>query len=887
MNKFMKYNLEYISGRMSLRSPQKESLKILDNILNNIELSKNINLDETLKKVNSLYPTCSDFERKFLSLAFVLATGVGKTRLMGTFITYLYTNYNIKNFLVVAPNKTIYNKLKQDLGNPSNPKYVFKGIDCFVVNPPKIYSGEDYKNKNMELFPQDIKIYIYNIDKFNSETSKMKEVNEFLGASFFDELSKMEDLVIIMDESHHYHGEKGALALNELKPLLGLELTATPYYKIKSKQEKFKNAVYEYPLSKSIRDGYTRTPYAVTRQDINFYNFGEEELDRMMISDGIICHKKIKLELEYYAKNNGKTKVKPFMMIVCKDTEHANNIFEYVTSDDFINGEYKEKTLVIHSNQSKAKIEENVEKLLSVESYENPIEIVIHVNKLKEGWDVNNLYTIVPLRTASSEVLRKQMVGRGLRLPYGTRTGVKEIDSVMLTAHSKFDEILKEAQKGDSIFKEGNVIKVEEIEKEKISLAQLEIKFPKEEIKKICQDMEIEETVENEYFIEKTQENIKKEILEEIRKDEILSKKNINVQKIFKKIKKEINNEKDLSEVYNGNNKTLFNNFIENQIEEIVTKSFEKFIPIPQIKVNDNGITEYKIVDFDLELEEFNHIPIENDLIIQNLKDMKDIEIINNENKYISFSDFNPRKELITELRKKPEIDYENYSELLFKLIDQVLNHYRNKYNENEVKNIIFMNKIDIVNKIYNQILQDNHFYVHQGMFEEEVIDVKRKNIQPVYKYSNVKKLYEDPEKHKLKETLFINIEKGVFSQAKFDSEPELKFARIIERDKEVKNWLRPSTNELNIYYNRSKRYEPDFIVETEYCIYLIEVKGEDKINNADVISKKERGIEYCKIASKFSKANNYKKWEYLFIPAGKIQNNSSFKMLKENFIEK
>ena len=887
MNKFMKYNLEYISGRMSLRSPQKESLKILDNILNNIELSKNINLDETLKKVNSLYPTCSDFERKFLSLAFVLATGVGKTRLMGTFITYLYTNYNIKNFLVVAPNKTIYNKLKQDLGNPSNPKYVFKGIDCFVVNPPKIYSGEDYKNKNMELFPQDIKIYIYNIDKFNSETSKMKEVNEFLGASFFDELSKMEDLVIIMDESHHYHGEKGALALNELKPLLGLELTATPYYKIKSKQEKFKNAVYEYPLSKSIRDGYTRTPYAVTRQDINFYNFGEEELDKMMISDGIICHKKIKLELEYYAKNNGKTKVKPFMMIVCKDTEHANSIFEYITSDDFINGEYKEKTLVIHSNQSKTKREENVEKLLSVESYENPIEIVIHVDMLKEGWDVNNLYTIVPLRTASSKILREQMVGRGLRLPYGTRTGVKEIDSVMLTAHSKFDEILKEAQKGDSIFKEGNVIKVEEIEKENVSLAQLEIKFPKEEIKKICQDMEIEETVENEYFIEKTQENIKKEILEEIRKDEILSKKNINVQKIFKKIKKEINNEKDLSEVYNGNNKTLFNNFIENQIEEIVTKSFEKFIPIPQIKVNDNGITEYKIVDFDLELEEFNHIPIENDLIIQNLKDMKDIEIINNENKYISFSDFNSRKELITELRKKPEIDYENYSELLFKLIDQVLNHYRNKYNENEVKNIIFMNKIDIVNKIYNQILQDNHFYVHQGMFEEEVIDVKRKNIQPVYKYSNVKKLYEDPEKHKLKETLFINIEKGVFSQAKFDSEPELKFARIIERDKEVKNWLRPSTNELNIYYNRSKRYEPDFIVETEDCIYLIEVKGEDKINNADVISKKERGIEYCKIASKFSKANNYKKWEYLFIPAGKIQNNSSFKMLKENFIEK
>ncbi|WP_455041941.1 DEAD/DEAH box helicase [Leptotrichia buccalis] len=689
MNKFPQYDLEYISGRMSLRSPQKESLKILDNILNNIKLSKNIDIEEAKIKINSLYPIFSDFERNFVSLAFVLATGVGKTRLMGTFITYLYTNYNIKNFFVVAPNKTIYNKLKQDLGNPSNPKYVFKGIDCFVVNPPKIYSDEDYRNKNMELFSPDVKIFVYNIGKFSIENAKMRAVNEYLGNSFFDELSKMEDLVLIMDESHHYHGEKGALALNELKPLLGLELTATPYYKIKSKQEKFKNAVYEYPLSKSINDGYTRTPYAVTRQDIHSYNFGDEELDKMMISDGIICHKKIKLELEYYAKNNGKPKVKPFTMIVCKDTEHATSIFEYVTSDDFMNGEYKAKTLVIHSNQSKAKREENIEKLLSVESYDNPIEIVIHVDMLKEGWDVNNLYTIVPLRTASSKILREQMVGRGLRLPYGTRTGVKEIDSVMLTAHSKFDEILKEAQKGDSIFKEGNVIKVEEIGKENISLAQLEIKFPKEEIKKIFQDMEIEETVENEYFIEKIQENIKKEIFEEVKNDNISNKNNVNIKGITQKIEKKIDASKDLFEIYNGNNKTLFNNFIEKQIEEIVTKTFEKFIPVPQIKVNDSGITEYRIVDFDLELEEFNHVPIENDLIIQNLKDMRDREIINNENKYISFSDFNPRKELITELRKKPEIDYENYSELLFKLIDQVLNHYINKYNQNEMK--IFM----------------------------------------------------------------------------------------------------------------------------------------------------------------------------------------------------
>lgn len=84
----------------------------------------------------------------------------------------------------------------------------------------------------------------------------------------------MNDLVLIMDKSHHYRAERGTQSLNELKPILGLELTATPYTKSGTKQLNFKNVVYEYPLSKAIADGYTRTPFAVTRQDIQFFNFG-------------------------------------------------------------------------------------------------------------------------------------------------------------------------------------------------------------------------------------------------------------------------------------------------------------------------------------------------------------------------------------------------------------------------------------------------------------------------------------------------------------------------------------------------------------------------------------------------------------------------------------
>lgn len=125
MNDFSFYTTEYINGVMSLRTPQMESLNRLENIINNIDFNKKMDLKETLLKINKLYPTCTDFERNFVSLTFALATGVGKTRLMGAFIAYLYTNYNIRNFFVVAPNTTIYEKLKLDLSYPSNPKYVF------------------------------------------------------------------------------------------------------------------------------------------------------------------------------------------------------------------------------------------------------------------------------------------------------------------------------------------------------------------------------------------------------------------------------------------------------------------------------------------------------------------------------------------------------------------------------------------------------------------------------------------------------------------------------------------------------------------------------------------------------------------------------------------
>lgn len=880
-NDFPLYTTDYISGVMSLRKPQTQSLKILKEITNAVQLRKGMNLKAALGAVHAMYPICSDFERDFMSLTFALATGVGKTRLMGAFIAYLYTQHHIRNFFVVAPNTTIFEKLKKDLSDNNSAKYVFKGLGCFST-PPQIITDDDYREKTLSLFESDVHIFVYNIDKFNKEGANMKKVNELIGDSFYQALSDLPDLVLIMDESHHYRAEKGAQALNEMHPLLGLELTATPLVTKGNKQVPFKNVVYEYPLSKAIEDGYTRTPYAVTRSDIDFYNFGDEQLDKMMLLDGITCHESTKRKLEVYAANHGKPVVKPFMLVVCKDTDHATWVEQFVKSDEFRSGAYRNKTIIVHSKQKGAETEANTRLLLDVENPKNPVEIVIHVNMLKEGWDVNNLYTIVPLRTAASKILREQMVGRGLRLPYGERTGDRDVDAVMLTAHDKFNDILAEAQRGDSIFKAGNVIKAEEIVPEQVTTTQLSFDMPSNESHDEAYSFtQIERTEQTDAVISRAQTLIRQEVSRSIQTEPEHTVTPQTAQKIVDTVAAQLSVDKDLGVTFHENEMPLAA-WMLYQTEQTHIAAKAKFIPIPRIKITDAGVEEYVFVDFDLDVSAFNHVPIRNELLIQNLEDMADRQRIKGD--AIDFEGYNPKKVILDELRKKPEIDYEKCSALLFKMISRLCDHYTANHGENGMRNIVMMYKRDIANKLYAQMMQ--HFYCKNGFLQEEVVGTREYNLQQTYSWREKVGLFESFTED-IRNVLFTGIQKGVFSEAKFHSKDgELTLARVMETDSDVINWLRPHPREFNITYNHGHAYEPDFVVETEDIIYLVEVKGEDKLNDPDVIAKKERGIQYCAVASRWGKANGYKEWQYLFIPAGQIRSSSTFALLAERFKE-
>lgn len=132
-----------IEQALSLRAPQKESMNILAEVLTKISLSKDMSTVEALRLIQEVRPSVKDFERIFPCICFAIATGVGKTRLMGAMIAYIHIEYGVKNFMVLAPNLTIYNKLKTDF-TPNTPKYVFPGIPDFAITPPQIITGDDY-----------------------------------------------------------------------------------------------------------------------------------------------------------------------------------------------------------------------------------------------------------------------------------------------------------------------------------------------------------------------------------------------------------------------------------------------------------------------------------------------------------------------------------------------------------------------------------------------------------------------------------------------------------------------------------------------------------------------------------------------------------------------
>ncbi len=880
-----------IRNRLSLRPPQEDSLAILADLADKLALQKNANLEVELEKVKGLYPTCSDFERTFPSLCFALATGVGKTRLMGAFIAYLYLAKNIRNFFVLAPNLTVYNKLIEDFSNMGSPKYVFQGIGEFVHRRPRIITGDNYEEvRQGELFKYEIHVNIFNIGKINAETrggkpARIKRLVEYLGDSYFNYLTNLDDLVVLMDESHHYRADRGMEVINELNPVVGLELTATPQVERSGGAIKFRNVVYEYSLARAIRDGFVKEPAVATRKDFDPSHYTPEDLDRIKLEDGIRLHEDTKVALDIFARDMKASPVKPFVLVVSQSTDHAGKLKEMIASKGFFDGYYADKVMEIHSNQTGSEKDDNIERLVSLENPLNKIEIVIHVNMLKEGWDVTNLYTIIPLRTAASTTLREQTIGRGLRLPYGKRTGDDKVDKLTIVAHDRFQEIVDEANKPDSIIRKENIITIDAEDlgrpKEVMTSTSVLDQRVEEEQKRIDAITEPEAKQMAQVNLD-----VRKVILSALPE---MSTEVTQIAELKREEIKEIVLEKIKEKIMYAPQPYLFAADMVREAEqayEAVVQDFsDNIIEIPRIMILQRNEIKSGFHAFDLDTRNLNFQPVSEEILVKKLREQENgIDIVIGKGRIVLDSMENI---IVNELMNFSEIDYDAQSELLFKLATEATAKFSTYLSDDGVTNVVQFHKKEIGRYIYSQMME--HFFCEAPVFEKPVV----KPFSRIEEH-NFSKYTKDVIHHytdtitptsTIPSKVFSGFRKACHNLYKFDSKTEKDFTIVLEQDKDVLKWLRPAQKQFRIYWNHNtKQYNPDFVVQTDIAIHMIETKKEGDIETAEVQEKTAAALLYCKNATKFTTANGGKPWKYVLIPHNSVFVNMSFEALARRF---
>lgn len=874
----MRSEVNAISGRLSLRAPQREGLEILDRVMEIAPPGKDADVESAIVTIRREYPHVTDFERDFPSLCFALATGVGKTRLMGAFISYLHTAHGIDNFFVLAPNLTIYNKLISDF-TPSSPKYVFKGVSAFATNPPDIVTGDTWESYAGRLFDPLIKcrVNIFNISKINTEvrggrSPRIKRLSEYIGESYFDWLSKLPNLVLLMDESHRYRATAGVRAINDLNPILGLELTATPYVTSGASTQPFRNVIQDYSLRRAMEDGFVKEPAVVTRQNFRSTGMASTELERIKLEDGIRLHEQTKVELETYARNHGQPRVKPFVLVIARDTTHASELLQLIRSETFFEGRYAAKVIQVDSSGSGAEKDETIERLLKVERPDEPTEIVIHVNMLKEGWDVTNLYTIVPLRAANAKVLIEQTIGRGLRLPYGKRTGVAEIDRLSIVAHDKFQEIVDEANRNDSIIQMKQIVLSDEDLGQRLKTVIVRSTI-EARLGLVPDDLTDMTTIANgsvtPLFKDKAEQSAAQvgyQAIERLQRNPTLVPdiSYLDRPEVQERLVREVEATYTTGQLGLEGIQPTVN--VPDVVRKLTDEVIDKSISIPRITVVPVGELRSGFHPFDLDLSSFNFAPVDDDLWSQELRTGAGVRI------GLSGAGVRERRledYIVSGLIDFDEISYDEHADLLQDLATRVVDHFRTYLEEEQVERVLQVHQRPITRAIFSQ-MQPHYCEDSSGGFETRISSgftpIRESAVRGEGEIINFR--VAPPNRSEIRKNVYGGFTRCLQTVQKFDSNPERLLAIILDRDS--LKWFRPAPGQFQISYRIGidvSDYQPDFVAEVEERILMLEPKRSDLMTDHEVLAKRDAAVEWCRVATEHSANVGGKPWSYALIP--------------------
>ena len=731
-----------IKQRLSLREPLAQALDVMAKLVEQLDFKNRPSdgeayaafLKEQLRKVKEVCPACKDFERDFPSFAFSIATGIGKTRLMGACIAYLYLAKGIKHFFILAPNLTLYEKLMKDFGDPSYEKYVFRGISEFVHNEPYIITGDNYDMARSLFAENQIQINIFNISKFNTESK-----------------------------------------------------------------------------------------------------------------------------------------------------EHATETFHRI-QDEMFDGRYKGKVLQIDSSTKK---DEEIDKqFLSLEKPDNKIEIVIHVNMLKEGWDVTNLYTIVPLRAADAPILVEQQIGRGLRLPYGgKRTGYADIDKLTVIAHENFEAVIAKASDPSSVLSKMSYV---ELDNDDLTPVQGEVVKAQTLIdiqeQKAVQEAKTEIEKKNAHVISDAKRAVWKVIPQMNtavkNAQELTRPENIEAIKVLTR-SEIIKSAKEVNPLFSTEYAQPLLEEVDKVVEIVVKNFVDNIIEIPRMTIQKEAHkAEYKWFDLDTRMG-FDLPALKQEILRVSIgageKTMEILQVIDGR----KFDP--PMDQIVGALMDYDEVDYDENAELLYHLAGQAVEAIEGYLDDkNDLPKVVNQFKKAIAAMIYDQM--ERHFVVTSlGYLKPTVLPfagIIDQHLTEIKGFGRVD--YRDPVTQTyVKKFIYTGFLKSYYREYKFDSKTELDFANVLEADAKVLKWLRPAPTQFAIFWNNgSQRYEPDFIVETSEAIYMVETKARKDMKAEDVLAKRKAAEEYCKNATEYTSKNGGKPWKYHLLAHDIVDRSSSFEYL-------
>lgn len=407
--------IEEVAARLDLRAPNREALESLV-----FELAQHYTVDARPAPFECVIDS---------------ATGVGKTFILAASIEYFAAALAIRNFVVIAPGRTIRDKTIANF-TPGHPKSLLGPMEA----RPLVVTSDNFDSPAVRTAIDDdsrTKLYVFTVQSLTAPTTKQgrrtHEFQEGLGAGFYEHLKALNDLMVFADEHHCYYGPAFSAAIRDLEPYAIVGLTATPDAKTPEDQ-----IVYRYPLAAAIADRWVKTPVIVGRRD--------DRTDAMTkLSDGVSLLRYKQRAAESYCAEHGLPPVLPVMLVVAQSTAEADEYAGILSSPEFDGGAWADTILVVHSNLKGDKKEKALADLAAVEDPESPVRIIISVGMLKEGWDVKNVYVIASMRASVSKVLTEQTLGRGLRLPFGAHTGVDLLDTLEVVAHERYEDLLKRA----------------------------------------------------------------------------------------------------------------------------------------------------------------------------------------------------------------------------------------------------------------------------------------------------------------------------------------------------------------------------------------------------------------------------------------------------------